>query len=162
MMTKTFIAMSLGLLLIVGSAMAERSLTINPRTGPREDAPRETVSSQQGSQSGQNFAKPVHLHGVMRASRGRGITVAGESVLLGANCGIFPSMDPDRLPNPQSWNGREVTVFGFRTRAGVDARLLILQDTSGSSGIRRGNPNQQVIPSVSDPTVGVVRRGAPG
>lgn len=162
MTSKTIIAASLGLLLIAGSAMAERRLTINPRTGPNEDAPRESVTAPTQGSANQNFTKPVHLNGVMRASRGRGITVAGETVLLGANCGIFPSPDPDRLPNPSSWNGRTVTVFGYRTRAGVDARLLILQGSSDNPGIRRNQSNQEVIPSVSDPSVGVVRRGAPG
>jgi hypothetical protein len=162
MKSKILIVASLGLLLLGGAAMADRTQSISPRSGPDQDVPRENSDSMRKSQSSQDNSQPVHLHGVMRASRNQGFSVAGQRILLGADCGIFPVPDPGRLPNPRSWSGREVTVFGFRTRAGIDARLLILDGADGGSGRRNASANQYMIPSTSDPSVGVQRNGTPG
>ncbi len=171
MMTKILVAATLGLLLIAGPSQAERHKSISPRTGPNEDAPRESMvedtnrGSSKGNRSGGNreseisYLEPVHLTGTLRASRGRGLSIDGQTLLIGSNCGFFPVSDPERLPSISSWNGRKVAVFGYRTRAGIDVRLLILQDNSRGGG-RSHDPS--MIPSANDPTVGVQRHGTPG
>ena len=51
MMWKSLITAGLGLLLITGTSLAEKRMTISPRQGPDEDAPREHVASQHSGAS---------------------------------------------------------------------------------------------------------------
>ncbi len=161
MKSRTIIAMSFGLLLLAGSAMATRKIVISPRTGPDEDAPREVPASDLGAKDESGQVVPVQLRGFFRTNRRQGLTLSGERILLGANCGVFPNWDPGRLPDPRDLNGRQATVFGFRTRAGIDARLLILDSNRDVSAPMDPKMQQELIPSLSDPDVGEIREGAP-
>lgn len=67
----------------------------------------------------------VRLEGELQ-SNSRGLFVGRSLVEITASTSIFPRVRADRMPDPESFNGRHVTVFGRQTADGVEATVLIL------------------------------------
>jgi hypothetical protein len=164
-MWKTLIMTALGLLLLTGSSSAKKRIEFTPNTNANRDVPREykTAPTAQQRFNNQSPQEAVHVHGLLQVSgQGRQVEVAGQKVILSPNCSFFPpNVHSKRNPDLQSWNGKRVTVFGYASRTGIDARLIILSETTKNEYPRAADESLRTIPSTSDPTVGVSRRGVP-
>ncbi len=163
-MWKTLVVAALGLLLFTGSSRAEKKIAYSTGldgNGPVQREHRAPVAAQQ-SFSAHSPLKAVQIHGVLNAkSNGRQVDIAGVGVTVSPQCSIFPDSHPGRPHDLSQWNGKEVTVFGFESSGGVDARLVILNDAARIKLPRAAEESLRTIPSNSDPSVGVTRRDAP-
>lgn len=99
----------------------------------------------------------AHLDGPAQHSGSRGLTLAGQRILITNRTSVFPSIDGvSNGIRPHQLSGRELTVYGEITPRGIDAILVIVRPAAGTETDYSiyGEEDQNFEPSATDPRVG--------
>ena len=142
-----------------------------PTTAAAEKRPLPILNNGQGIAPKVNTAAPKHgntnpvgesvrMEGKLTLSGKRGLTLDGTPIRISANTSIFPQRDSDRMVDPTSFRGKQVTVFGTKRGGAIEAVLLVV-DSGAFNLDQMDSLKEWMIPSDSNPKVGHFRKNAP-
>lgn len=144
-------------LLLAGSAASaqQRVKPINGKNGVK--------SVVEGRAKGKDHATSfAHVTGHAEYSHSRGLTVDGIPVTFTSRTAVYPNINGASSDvQPRQFSGRELTIFGEVGPGSIEAVFVILSPTVADSPVADTTTDPDVVPSPSDPRVGIVRESAP-